>query len=186
MAKLVLISGKAESGKTLAANILKKLLEAKGKKVTLLPFASYLKFICREHFGWDGKKNEEGRRILQHVGTDIVRKRNPDFWVEIVAKFVETFGEDFDYIICDDTRFVNEIEYFRSLDPFLYVAVRIERLNYENSLTPEQKKHPSETNLDDYDMFDIRIQAETGAENVEREIKKTMFDRNLQKAFFDE
>ena len=144
MAKLILISGKAESGKTLTANIIKERLENRVKKVTILPFASYLKFICREHFGWDGKKNEEGRRILQHVGTDIVRERNPNFWVKTVVDFVDTFGQDFDFIISDDVRFPNEIMYFADIGNIDFLTIRVSRLEYENSLTDEQRQHSSE------------------------------------------
>lgn len=82
MAKIILISGKAEHGKTATARIIKERLESEGKTVTIVPFASYLKFVCKEYFGWNGKKDLDGRKILQHVGTDVVRKKDPDFWVE--------------------------------------------------------------------------------------------------------
>ncbi len=185
MAKLILISGKAEAGKTLVANIIRRRLEEDGKRVTLLPFASYLKFICKEHFGWDGKKDKAGRQILQHVGTDIVRKRNPNFWVKTVADFLETFGEDFDTIICDDVRFPNEIDYFQNTDPFSYTSIRVVRLNYENSLTEEQRQHASEISLDDYYHFDLHLNSESGIENVEKEVSKWFRQPELSEAFFE-
>ena len=175
MTKLILISGKGEAGKTLTANIIKEKLENKGKRVTLLPFAAYLKFICKEHFGWNGNKDLEGRRILQYVGTDVVRKRNPNFWVKTVADFIETFGEDFDFIISDDVRFVNELEYFRDVLVTENLSVRIERLNHENLLTEEQRKHPSETALDDY-PFDIYIYSESGLKNLEEALHQQFLD----------
>ena len=37
------------------------------------------------------------------------------------------------------------------------VAIHIERPNFDNGLTEEQKNHPSEKDLDDYDKYDYRI-----------------------------
>ena len=81
MAKIILISGKGEHGKTTTARIISNKLEENGKRVAIVPFASYLKFVCKEYFGWDGKKDEKGRQTLQYVGTDVVRRKDPDFWV---------------------------------------------------------------------------------------------------------
>jgi hypothetical protein len=174
MTKLILISGKAEAGKTLTANIIKEKLEDEGKRVTILPFASYLKFLCISHFGWDGVKNEEGRKILQYVGTDVVRKRNLNFWVEVVGNFIATFGEDFDYVISDDVRFPNEIEYFRDIMITDFLSLNVVRLDYDNSLTTEQRNHPSETSLDKY-PFDIYVIAENGYENLKYRIERDLF-----------
>lgn len=178
MAKLILISGKAESGKTLTANIMREKLESENKKVTLLPFASYLKFICKEHFGWSGKKDSEGRMILQYVGTDVVRKRNPDFWVKAVADFVETFGQDFDFIICDDVRFPNEIDYFRDISIVENISIRVERLFFENSLTREQRLHLSEISLDKY-PFDVYVASGGGKERLETVVQQNIFDNKV-------
>lgn len=174
MAKLILISGKAEHGKSYTGKIIKNKLEQKGKKVAVLPFASYLKFLCKEHFGWNGIKDENGRRILQYVGTDIVRKRNPNFWVKTVADFVETFGEDFDFIICDDARFRDELDYFRYNLNIDALSIRVNRLDFENSLTPEQRKHSSETALDGYD-FDLYISCKNGIDNLRQEVENRLF-----------
>jgi hypothetical protein len=59
-------------------------------------------------------------------------------------------------------------------------------LNYESSLAIEQKNHISETDLDNYDLFDIHIQAESGKEFLKREIDKIFINRNIKNAFFDE
>ena len=173
MSKLILISGKAEHGKTLLANIMKKKLEIAGKRVLLFSFAAYLKFICKQYYGWDGKKDEKGRTLLQHLGTDVVRKKNPDYWVKTIYEFIETFEDEFDFFIADDVRFENEIEYFRNIGIIDFLSIRIEREDFENSLTEEQKNHLSETSLDNY-PFDLFLLCETGVKNAERVVDELM------------
>lgn len=172
--KIILIAGKSESGKSLSANIIKENLENEGKKVIVLSFASYLKFIAKAYFGWDGNKDETGRTLLQHLGTDVVRKKNPDFWVKTVYDLIYTFEDEFDYFILDDTRFENEIDYFHERDPFSYVSIRVNRVDFENSLSPEQRLHPSETSLDGRQM-DIELYSLNGKDNLENEILFKVF-----------
>lgn len=174
---IILICGKAEAGKTLSANIIKENLEKEGKRVLILSFAGYLKFIAKEYFKWNGKKDRDGRTLLQHLGTNVVRKKNPDFWVKTVYDLVHTFEDEFDYFILDDTRFPNEIDYFHERDPFSYVSVRVNRINFENSLSPEQREHPSETSLDDRQM-DIELYSMSGRDNLENEILHVLFQNN--------
>ena len=152
--KIVCISGKAENGKTTTAKIVKTILAEKGYRSLITNYAGILKFICTNYFGWDGNKDEEGRALLQRVGTDIVRKQDPDFWVNFMKSVLKLFNNEWDYVLIDDVRFLNEIEGLK--DEFDVVTLRINRPGYENSLTEEQRKHPSETTLDSY-KFDYTI-----------------------------
>ena len=174
MSHVILLSGKAEAGKTLAADIIKKEIESLGKTALVMSFAGYLKFICKSYYKWDGKKNEEGRSLLQRLGTDVVRKKNPDFWAKTVFDFILTFDGEFDYFILDDTRFENEIDIFQNYDPFCYTSIRIMRLNHENSLNTEQRNHPSETALDNL-VMDWTICSESGSEKLRTEIVNDLF-----------
>lgn len=151
---LVNIAGGAQHGKTTTANFLKKLLEDEGERVLIKNYAGYLKFICKNDFGWNGVKDKEGRTILQKYGTDIVRKKNPDFWVETVARFLEVFEDEFDYVLMDDCRFVNECNFFK--DIYKTYNILVVREDFDNGLTEEQKNHPSETSLKDYN-FDATL-----------------------------
>lgn len=177
MSHVILLAGKAESGKTLAANIIKEEIESLGKTALIMSFAGYLKFICKSYYKWDGKKNEEGRSLLQRLGTDVVRKRNPDFWAKTVFDFIMTFDGEFDYFILDDTRFENEVDIFQEYDPFCYTSIRIERLNHENTLSPSQRIHPSETGLDNK-RLDIVIYSDSGEENLKKVIVEKLFSQN--------
>ena len=172
--KVILISGKAEAGKTTTANIIKTFLEARWKKVACIPYGQYVKYTAKLIWNWDGKKDKKGRELLQWWGTDIVRAQDPNFWVDSVVRLAKVIDKYVDYLIVDDCRFINEIEAWRAIK---YVAldsatdalanrqrfsdiitIRVERPGHENALTQEQRRHPSETELDDY-IFDITIKA---------------------------
>ena len=147
MVKFICISGKAGSGKDTLAGFMQRNLQIRGKKVLITHYADLLKFICKNFFGWDGKKDEHGRSLLQHVGTDIVRAQDPDFWVDFIAVVARFFPGEYDYIIIPDTRFPNEIE--RLSDAGFYVThIRINRPGLHSLLTGAQQQHPSETALD--------------------------------------
>lgn len=172
--KVILISGKAEAGKTTTANMLKKFLEKRGKKVACIPYGQYVKDTAKLIWNWDGQKDKKGRQLLQWWGTDVVRTQDPSFWVDSVIRLAKVIDKHVDYLIVDDCRFVNEIEAWRAVK---YVAldagtdaltsrqrfpeiltIRVERPGHENALTPEQRMHPSETQLDNY-IFDATIVA---------------------------
>ena len=182
--KIILISGKAEAGKTTTAKFLKKKLGEQGKLSAIVPYGQYVKDTAKMLFDWDGNKDEKGRALLQWWGTDIVRKNYPDFWIDTVmrlAKVMKDVGRgnrNFDFLIIDDCRFPNEIENWKcsknnlSKHGILYIfdvwdvmTVRIDRPGHENALTEKQRQHPSECALDGYN-FDVTISA-TDQEELE-------------------
>ena len=136
--KIICISGKARHGKdTLAAIIKDELIAAGAKNVRIEKYGDLVKFIVTNWCDWNGKKDEAGRSLLQRVGTDIVRKQNPDYWVDFVVEVAKLFsGTEWgcDYLLIPDTRFPNEI---------VGRHVRIVRDDFDNGLSDEQKNHPS-------------------------------------------
>ena len=144
---IIFISGKAQAGKTTTAYLIQKNLELLGKASVVINYADLLKHICTSYFGWDGRKDKEGRHLLQEVGTDIVRNNDPDFWVDFVKRFIEVFRGSWDYVIIGDCRFKNEISWKPTgFDRYFYI--RVKRDACDNGLTEEQKNHISETDLD--------------------------------------
>jgi hypothetical protein len=53
------------------------------------------------------------RELLQHFATEIVRKMNPDAWVNIAVKEVQR--HNYDLAVFIDTRFPNEVDKIHSL-----------------------------------------------------------------------
>lgn len=160
--KVILISGKAQNGKDTVANKLKEDLEKDGQRVLIAHFASAVKNVCRDMFGWDSKKDQCGRTLLQYVGTDKVRKMFPDFWIDYLKKLLEVFYDLWDYVIIPDCRFKNEIDSFLHDDKFQVLTVNVKRtVEFENNLTAKQRLHESETNLENY-HFDCSIYNDKG------------------------
>jgi len=166
--KVILISGKAQNGKDTVANILKKKLILKKEKVLITHYADLLKFVCEKYFNWNGEKDEVGRHILQYIGTDVIRKQNPNYWIDFVKGILTMFENEWDYVLIPDVRFVNELEGWYGFDT---VNLRVNRLNFINPLTLEQQNHISETELDNYE-FDYIINSESGLDKLEIEIDR--------------
>ena len=159
--RIICISGKAQNGKDTSAEMIKGFLEDSGAKVRIIHYADLLKFICKSWFDWDGSKDEYGRTLLQRVGTDTIRAKEPDYWVEFVCNLLKLFPDEWNYVIIPDCRFPNEIESWNDTD-FNIVSVRIVRYNedgslYENHLQPVAKLHPSEVALDGW-SFDYEVE----------------------------
>jgi hypothetical protein len=148
---VVTIGGPAQNGKDTTAGILKARLEQPdmNKKVLLIHHADLLKDMAKSLFGWDGKKDEKGRTLLQYMGTDVVRKKRPDYWVEHILSLLDLFDEEWDFVLIPDSRFPNEIDAYKDAG-YNTRYVRVVRPGYDNGLTPEQLAHPSETALNNY------------------------------------
>lgn len=146
--KVIAISGHAQNGKDTVASILSEQLVDRGERVLVAHYADLLKYICRTFFGWDGNKDERGRHILQYVGTDVIRQKMPDYWVDFIISVLDLFGDNWDYVLIPDSRFPNEIDKLKSCG-FDVEHLRVVRPNFISPLTAEQKRHPSETALDD-------------------------------------
>lgn len=168
--RVILISGKAQSGKDLSANILKEIMEKDNKKVLIAHYADLLKYITKTFFGWNGEKDDKGRTILQKVGTDVIRKIEPDYWVDFISGFLKLFPNEWDYVLVPDARFPNEIDKMK-YDGWDVFSIRVNRIDFESDLTEEQKSHISETALDDF-TFDYYINSKSGIESLRKEVIK--------------
>lgn len=168
--KILLLGGHAFNGKDSTANILKKHFDTMGKKSIILHYGDELKAVCSKYFGWDGKKDQRGRETLQWVGTNLAREHHPTIWVDIVILFVKALFFDYDYVLIADFRFPDECARWIE-EKYNVTTIRIERLNFDNGLTEEQKNHPSETALDNFD-FDYVIKSESGLDKLEVEVNK--------------
>lgn len=146
--KVICISGHAQHGKDTVSQIMRKALLGYGQRVLVIHNADLLKFMCKQLFSWDGNKDVHGRTLLQYVGTDVVRNKKPNFWIDFIAEVLELFNGEWDYVLIPDCRFPNEVDVLKDRG-FDVIHVSVMRDNYDNGLTEEQRSHPSETALDD-------------------------------------
>lgn len=145
--KVICITGKAGAGKDLFASAMKEALEVGERRVLITHYADLVKYVCREFCGWDGNKDERGRSLLQKVGTDIFRRKDPEYWVNFLMDMLEAFSEDWDYVLIPDCRFPNE--YLGPIQRGFHTElIRITRPGMESKLTENQKRHASECSMD--------------------------------------
>lgn len=160
--KIILVSGKAESGKDTFYQIAENYME--GNNCLKYSLASSLKRIARE-MTWDGKKDERGRWFLQWLG-DGGRKYNPNIWVELLIQqinddYTGCIIKDEDILFITDCRLPNEVEQikkFAAKKQWKTYTVRINRPKHTSRLTPEQLEDSTETALDDYREWDFIIE----------------------------
>lgn len=136
------ISGKLGTGKTTVANQVIQILAENEIKTTMLSFAGLLKNEAARVYGfpldaayenkemqvvldkdspprqyrnpdWTGR-NPTVREILQFYGTNVIRERDPNYWVKELdwkyQELIKEFGDNL-VIFIDDVRFPNEKEY---------------------------------------------------------------------------
>ncbi len=141
---IILISGKARSGKDTFAGFLPGYCK--------YAFADKLKDIAAE-LGWDEIKDAKGRKLLQDLGT-IAREYDPNIWCDILIDTLHYDGCPH-RIAITDCRYPNEMEAMKQwADDFNYnwITVRLERPETNTDITEESKQHHSETALDDYEF----------------------------------
>ena len=140
------ISGKATSGKSTAAQVILENFTSNS-----FAFADEVKRIAYE-YGWDGKKDTRGRRLLQRAG-DIGREYDSNLWVDRAIKNAKDFAPYPRDAICifSDCRYPNELDRVKQ-EMYNVVTMRIERGAVESL------QHSSETALDSYGSWDIVIE----------------------------
>lgn len=105
-------------------------------------------------------------RALQLYGTDFRREQDPDFWVKIAVQRAQQEIDSGRFPYFTDARFPNEVA---GLSAIGGVSVRLDvdaeeqarRLQQRDGRVPDPSEltHVSETALDDYDAFDVRVNA---------------------------
>ena len=159
---IYLIGGKARHGKDTFSSYLKEEYERNGKKVIVTQLSKYIKYYAREMTGWDLSEESKPREFLQLLGTNVIREKlkKDDLFINRMKDDIEIFSYFYDAIIVSDVRLKKEIDDLRKYFPNL-IAVHINRPNFDNGLTEEQKKHKTEIDLDDYDNFNIKVENTT-------------------------
>lgn len=130
--RVILLIGKAGVGKDESYKCIKELYPVAERYA----FADRLKIFAYE-MGWDGRKDERGRKLLQGIG-QTVRAYKEGFWALKVAKAVE---HDMPEIaVITDCRFPNEIQiiknYFRDVTTIRIIRDGVAEINdiSENAL----------------------------------------------------
>lgn len=155
---VVLVSGKAGTGKDEVSKMLKDYYTSMGLKGDVFKFARGVKNVALA-MGWDGQKDARGRELLQNVGR-MGRKYDIDVWAKRAAEDIMTSVDVPDFAIISDWRFINESDYFKNNFPIGNVfKVRIEAPERESLKGSPLYYDESETSLPSgvCDLYDFVI-----------------------------
>lgn len=163
------LSGKAEHGKTTAANYVLEELK-NDYRIGVIPLAKRMKEQAKM-LGWDGQKDERGRRLLQEVSWPIKHYYGEDIYAKWCLDQAKEAG--LSILLIDDVRMLAEVNYFKEAEKNgeieKFVLVRIDRPGHVSKLTKKQLEDVSETQLDNYD-FDYRINNDETIERLGRQV----------------
>ena len=152
--KIIMISGKARSGKDTLADFLFKEFEEK-EKPCRVQISQYIKYYAQKYFGWDGEEESKPRDLLNYLGTEIIRNKiNPDFHINRLIEDIEVLSYFYDVFIISDVRFPEEIKKVKEKYDNV-ITIRINRDS--NELNSNQKSNITETALDEYEDYDYFI-----------------------------
>lgn len=172
MSKVILIAGKARAGKDTTALLLKEIYTEKGKKTINLAYGNYIKEYAKNISDWDGRDETKPRSLLQRLGTDIIRKDiDPNFFVKRLCDDIKVYSYFFDVITVSDVRFPNEIDGPSAMFKDI-IKIKIIRDNFVSNLTDVEKKHITETVLDNYNDYDFVIHNDGTISDLRKKVEK--------------
>ncbi len=162
------ICGKMASGKTTMASHLEQ-----GLNFEIISMAGEVKRVGRELFGMTKKD----RPLLQQIGMKM-REIRESVWLDAVIQQAKKY----DFVVCDDVRFINEAKNLKE-DGWLLVKLDIaedlQKSRLQNTYGDDWEVHwnnrtdPSEAEVDKIplDWFDVVIQASDDDSPIENLMK---------------
>lgn len=85
-----------------------------------------------------------GRRLLQRLGTDAIRKRHPNYWAEAFRKKVVELINKENSVVCADCRFANEIATIFAIGVNTGAKVKFVFCDFHSDRYDPNGKHESE------------------------------------------
>ena len=170
--KLLIIGGKAKSGKNTLAHYLREELKKYGYKACIINLTEPLYSYARNHFEWNEYSDEKPREFLQKVGIEIIKEKlgKKTFLLDRAIEDIEILSCFFNAFIIADARLQMEFTYLKERFPTAK-TIKLIRPGYDTNLTLEEQKHITEVDLDNYNDFNYIIECQ----NL-RELKKAAKD----------
>ena len=177
---IILIAGKARSGKSTVAEYLKEEYENDNKKVVISYFTKYLKMYIEEITGSKINDDNKPRDLLQQISSKIIKKdlQKNNFFIDRQIEDIEIYSYFKDVIIIPDVRFPSEITFIKEKFKNV-VTIGVTREDYISTLTKKQQSDITETSLDNYTNYDFKIlnNKDTNLQIVSKEIIKKLKKR---------
>lgn len=186
--KIILLGGKANSGKDSTADYIAKYYRSRGLDVVNIQIAYYIKMYAKEIAKWDGDNETKPRQLLQDLGTELIRKQiDPYFFIKRIIQDIDIYSRYFDIITISDGRLPEEFASIKLAYPET-VTVHVTRPGFVSRLSKKQKAHITESLVDeieyDYDIVndgtleDLEVKTIDLIRTIEKETK---FERHVVK-----
>lgn len=169
---IILIAGKARSGKGTIAKHLEQIYLKQNKKVVISPYTKYLKQYIEEITKRKIDDENKPRDLLQQISSKLIKGilNKQDFFIDRQIEDIEIYSYFMEVIIIPDVRFPREIEEIKNRFPNV-ISIGVNRVNYTSDLTLEQKQDITETSLDHYHEYDFEIENKLGFDFQEKTLE---------------
>lgn len=177
---IILIAGRARSGKSVFAEHLKTEYESQNKKVIISPYTKYLKHYIEEITNQKINDENKPRDLLQQISSKIIKGDldRQNFFIDRQIEDIEIYSYFADVILIPDVRFPAEIEKIKEKFNNV-VSIGITRKNYISNLTKEQLTDITETALNNYHEYDFEVEntSKTDLQEIARTISSKIAER---------
>jgi hypothetical protein len=186
--KIILIGGKANSGKDSTAEYIDEYYRSRGLDVVNIQIAFYIKMYAKEIAKWDGDNETKPRQLLQDLGTELIRKQIDEyFFIKRIIQDIDIYSRYFDVITISDGRLPEEFASIKLAYPET-VTVHITRPGFTSRLTKDQKAHVTEALVDEIE-YDYEIVNDGTLDDLQKKAielvqtieKETKFERHVVK-----
>lgn len=157
---IILIAGKARSGKNTVSKILESEFIKEKKEVIISPYTKYLKEYIHNITDWNIEdENNKPRDLLQKLSSELIKGKLglENLFINRQIEDIKIYSYFKDVIIINDVRFPKEIDTIKNIFTNV-VSIQVKRSNYISGLTKEQLQDVTETSLDNYNNFDYIIE----------------------------
>ena len=157
---IILIAGKARSGKNTVSKILESEFIKEKKEVIISPYTKYLKEYIHNITDWNIEdENNKPRDLLQKLSSELIKGKLglENIFINRQIEDIKIYSYFKDVIIINDVRFPKEIDTIKNVFTNV-VSIQVKRSNYISGLTKEQLQDVTETSLDNYNNFDYIIE----------------------------
>lgn len=157
---IILIAGKARSGKNTVSKILESEFIKEKKEVIISPYTKYLKEYIHNITDWNIEdENNKPRDLLQKLSSELIKEKLglENIFINRQIEDIKIYSYFKDVIIINDVRFPKEIDTIKNIFTNV-VSIQVKRSNYISGLTKKQLQDVTETSLDNYNNFDYIIE----------------------------
>lgn len=156
--KIFLLAGKAGCGKDLFGRYMKRQYDFNGYNTCILHITTPLYEYAKNYFSWDGNMANKPRQFFQEMGIEIIQKKlgKKYFLIDRLCEDIDILKNFFDVFIIADGRLIFEFEELKRRFPNIKI-IHVIREDYDNKLSDEEKKHITETEMEEYSDYDYIV-----------------------------